>query len=76
LNRPCQGFDEFYRDTTEAGKVGRVARLAAEEALGQSVVSPSNFLQEEQAAKKNKRKKRLPASQQGSLFEEQAKQEE
>jgi DNA-damage-inducible protein D len=65
--RASKSFDDFWRDTNDAGRVGRAARLAAEQELGQPVVSPQNFLEEERAAKK---KPLLPEGmQQPSLFD-------
>ncbi len=74
--RSSQGFDEFWRDTNDAGRVGRAARLAAEKELGEKVVSPKNFLLEDQAARaanKKKSKKQLDAAQL-SLFDEEDEQ--
>lgn len=72
--RGSQGFDEFWRDTNDAGRVGRAARQAAEKELNQSVVSSQNFLLEEQNvrdAKKKKKQLATDSTQQPLLFEEQ-----
>jgi len=50
--RNSSSFNEFHRDTTDAGNVGHAALKAAEKALGEPVVSSQNFLAEEAAAKR------------------------
>lgn len=43
-NRDSQGFPELKRDATDAGKAGGKARKVIEETIGESVVSPRNYL--------------------------------
>jgi DNA-damage-inducible protein D len=43
-NRDSQGFPELKRDATDAGQVGKVAREAAEKAIGEPAISQKNYL--------------------------------
>lgn len=76
--RKSQKFQEFLRDTNDAGYVGRAAREAAEQKLGEPVVSPKNFLLEEKTARQRRKQEKLlpPLVEQPSLFENEANSEQ
>lgn len=61
-----QGFPELLNDAQVAGEFGEKVRLAFEEASGQPVVSPQNFLDQQ----KGQGKKQLPIPGQPSLFDD------
>ena len=42
--RDSQGYSELLDDAEQAGKVGRIARSAAEQAIGRSAINPQNLL--------------------------------
>ncbi|HLZ59693.1 MAG TPA: hypothetical protein VKR06_22315 [Ktedonosporobacter sp.] len=60
-----QGYEEIEQDVKEAGDTAADARRAVERRLGESVVSPQNFLD----PPKRKRKKQPRAVEQGMLFD-------
>lgn len=59
-----QGYVQIEQDVKEAGDTAADARHAVEKRLGEPVVSAQNFLDQPK-----KKQKRLPASQQNTLFD-------
>jgi hypothetical protein len=62
-----QGYDQIEQDVKEAGDTAADARRAVERRLGEPVVSSQNFLDQPKGKRK---KKQLPAPQQGTLFDQ------
>ena len=65
--RDSQGYSELLDDAEEAGKMGKIARLAAEQAIGRSAINPQNFLSTDDG---NPKQPSLPEQEQPTLFDD------